>query len=391
MKTVLVYVNSQFGIGHFQRCFCILRSLEERHPDVNTLLVFGGLPHADFDELSKTTKVRLPGLTFHQSEDKIGYVPRPVDARHTLQEVLCERRDLISAAIKNVHVQVVLLEYFPFSKQSLATEVEHLLAEMKAPNPPTVVSSIRDFMTIDAGFDRAFAEDFISKRCSHVFVHADPRFATLQDTYGDVSAFERRIRYTGYVADPRLAQAALPAQTRTIVVSVGGGKDGGPLFDIFVQALRLTNPRVLHGCEILVFPGLFLPAESTRVLRESVADLKHLYNIRLCEFSEYRTAVSSSSLSVSMCGYNTAMELIAIRVPNICFVPRQRTEQLVRAKMLNRLGLAEVAESAQHLSAVFSRLGEPSIQRRSTFGQIDLHGAARSADLLGALARGQDV
>lgn len=384
LNAILFYVNSQFGIGHFKRCFCILQELEKRHEELQLVLVFGGLPYTGFDELNRTRKVRLPGLTFHSSNDIIGFTPRPIDVGRTVEDVLNERRKLISSVVNDVEVQVVFLEYFPFSKQYLAVEVDYLLSEIRRKSTPPIVSSIRDFMTIDDGFNREFTEEFISKQCSHIIVHADPCVAELKTTYGDISSFAHKILYTGYVVDSRLFIKNPQRRSKIISVSVGGGKDGGRLFELFFDALCKIDNRVLSGYEIRVFPGLFLPEMPKRILGKAVRELRG-YNIRICGFSEYRTTISECLVSVSMCGYNTAMELVANRVPNIWFVPRQRTEQLMRADMLSRYGLAHVVSSAQNLAEMLLNLHCQSEPRQRSLIQIDFEGASRTADIFYAL------
>lgn len=389
-RTLLVYVNSQFGVGHYQRCSCILRALEDRYADLRPILLFGGLPYPGFADLRRTRKVQLPGLTFHRVDDGIGFQPRPVDLRRSLEDVCEERRRLIASVVESQKIQLVLVEYFPFSKQCMAPEVEFLLARARQHSTPAVVSSIRDFMTIDDGFNREFTELFISRHCSQVLVHSDPRVARLQRSYGDASAFEDKLNYTGYIVDSRYSVTGPSQRRRIIAVSMGGGKDGEHLIDLLVDALGKVDQRRLSGYEIHVFPGLFLPATVRQKFEQAVSSYRAL-RIRICEFAEYFSTVAQCAVSISMCGYNTAMELIANRVPNICFVPRQRTEQLMRAEMLRRCGAASVAGSSQELADMLQRLNPHVQSQRSGDLPFDLQGAGRTADILYALAGGHDA
>jgi len=390
LKTILIYVNSQFGVGHFQRCFCILQELEERHKDLKPMLVFGGLPHYNFDGLNRTTKVRLPGLTYHRSDDKIGYEPRPVVEGRTLEDVLDERRDLISAAIRDSEVQVLFLEYYPFSKQFLRSEVDYLLEEIKKKSSPTVVSSVRDFMTIDQGFDRVFTQNFILKNCSYVLVHSDPRFAELDTTYGNIFPFRHKIRYTGYIVDSGLLVNYPPRRKNLIAVSMGGGKDGGSLIELFFDAIHSIAPTFLTDFEIRIFPGPFYPEKSLNILVQMVSDLKNC-NVRICRFEEYRDTISKCSASISMCGYNTAAELIVNQVPHIWFAPRQRTEQLMRAEMLSQLGLARVVSSSKELEEFLRDMSQEPAMSKCRPANINFDGARETANFLYNLLQSQEI
>jgi predicted glycosyltransferase len=384
LNTLLVYVNNLFGVGHFQRCAWILRALENRHPDLNTVLVFGDWPYSSFDGLRQTSKVRLPGLTLQKADDTVGLEPEPIEPGRSMEDVLDERQELISAAVRDLEINAVMLEYFPFSRQFLAPEVDHLLAEVSRTSSPRVLSSVRDLATIDPGFDRRVAEEFASRRCSHILVHADPVFARLEDTFAFATSFREKVRYTGYVIDSRLLAQRNTTRKKVIAVSVGGGRDGGPLIEMLLDALGMLGHRALPDYEIRVFPGLFYPSKLLPFLRESVQALRN-HNIHLCAFSEYRSTLSECSVSISMCGYNTAFELVASRVPNIWFFPRGRTEQLERTDRLQRCGLArritgsrELAEMLGELSGSPLTVGEPKVQ-------MDLGGAERTADILHSL------
>ena len=60
------------------------------------------------------------------------------------------------------------------------------------------------------------------------------------------------------------------------------------------------------------------------------------YNIKIKEFDEYQEYIFSSFISISMCGYNTAIELLQSDIPYVFFVPRNRTEQLLRSEAFQK-------------------------------------------------------
>ena len=97
------------------------------------------------------------------------------------------------------------------------------------------------------------------------------------------------------------------------------------------------------------------------------------------------------SHSIAMCGYNTAFELLSAQVPQLCFVPRQRTEQLMRAALLERNGFATTAGSTQEIVDVLRSLVEEVRARQMPAPLPRMDGAGISADLLASLGDGDTI
>ena len=96
---------------------------------------------------------------------------------------------------------------------------------------------------------------------------------------------------------------------------------------------------------------------------------------------------------VCMGGYNTLVEAVAYGVPTVC-VPRTtpRTEQLIRARAFERLGLVRVVEPSDftqetlaHEVADAIRSDRSETAKRA--GALELNGAARAAAEIASLAR----
>jgi predicted glycosyltransferase len=110
-------------------------------------------------------------------------------------------------------------------------------------------------------------------------------------------------------------------------------------------------------------------------LRRSVPDLR----------AELDTAVAS----VSQCGYNTALDLLASRIPALVvpFSEPGEDEQTRRARRLERLGAVRVLESRRLTPEVLAR----EIRRLRDFRpapiELDLGGADETARLISALDR----
>lgn len=387
MTNLLYYVNSQFGIGHFQRSSCILERLETLYPSINITILYGGLRCIQFEKLKRSKLIKLPGFIFNGNKDTISHTPRPLNTSYTVDHILDKRLAVIKKALHNLHFDILVVEYFPFSKQFLSKEIEYIISFFKTSyrKNPIIVVSVRDFVTIDGGFDRKVAHAFLDKYCDHIMVHSDPRYARLEDSYGDISPFAKKLYYTGLVVDPTLPQ---PQQIRQnlLTVSVGGsGKDGKHLLFLFCEALEKLSPDERSKLDIKIFLGLFCHHTKMRIINR----IKNIYRVRteFMPFEKYRSTMLETQSSISMCGYNTAYELVASRINNIIFIPRNRTEQLMRAHMLENVGIASISSNASDLARKISRINHITKQITRKMPSLDFNGAYESAKFLSRLLK----
>jgi predicted glycosyltransferase len=162
----------------------------------------------------------------------------------------------------------------------------------------------------------------------------------------------------------------------------GGGGDAEPLFRLFLRAWPAFQQD--FRAHALLVTGPFM---DERVRCSLVDDAGELDGITMVGFSSSMLSlVSTADLVVSMGGYNSLTEVVAAGKPLICS-PREtpRTEQLMRAEILERLGLARVvrldSEPAELAQAIHQGL-QSAEQERPLAGAIDLGGGRRVADEL---------
>ena len=94
-------------------------------------------------------------------------------------------------------------------------------------------------------------------------------------------------------------------------------------------------------------------------------------------------------LSVSQAGYNTVVDLLAARARAVLvpFAEHGETEQALRAQALAARGLATVLTEAELTPDMLARAIDVAAEAGRPNHDIDLDGAARSADLLLAWSR----
>jgi predicted glycosyltransferase len=246
------------------------------------------------------------------------------------------------------------------------------------------VSSVRDLLvgreTDDEHDERAGA--LANRLLDGVLVHADPRFARLEETFRPRTPLRVPVWHTGFVVRPCRRRPATPGKAR-VVVSAGGGRFGAPLLHAAIGAHRLLDGRV----DMKLVAGPFLPESDWRrllrharsadgvVLRRSVPDLG--------------AELAAASASVSQCGYNTALEVVSCGIPALVvpFVAPGEDEQIQRAGRLARRGAVRVLSPRSLSPAALAHELEQLLDFRPAPHSLDVDGGARSAELIDALVR----
>ena len=370
----LFYCQHSLGIGHLTRSFALVRALSQRFHVV--LLNGGALPE---------------GIAVPEGIDIVHLPPVGMDAEHRLvsrdaavplADAQARRRALILETFHATRPALVLIELFPFGRKKFAGEILPLLRAAKAaPHHPIVACSLRDILV--SGRDNQQRHDERARRLTEryfdaVLVHADPAFARLEESFRPAKPLRVPVLYTGFVAPAR--PAARPARQRHVLVSAGGGSVGYPLLAAALEAQRLLWPR--PGLQFRLVAGPFLPESDWRRLcdaaqgREGVELVRHVPDLAL--------EMSRAAVSVSQCGYNSALDIVVSGVPALVvpYAELGENEQSERASRLAALGAVRQLASEELTGA---RLASEILQLLSFVPRpaaIALDGAQRSAELL---------
>ena len=370
----LFYCQHSLGIGHLTRSFALVRALSQRFHVV--LLNGGALPE---------------GIAVPEGIDIVHLPPVGMDAEHRLvsrdaavplADAQARRRTLILETFHATRPALVLIELFPFGRKKFAGEILPLLRAAKAaPQQPIVACSLRDILV--SGRDNQQRHDERARRLTEryfdaVLVHADPAFARLEESFRPAKPLRVPVLYTGFVAPAR--PAARPERQRHVLVSAGGGSVGYPLLAAALEAQRLLWPR--PGLEFRLVAGPFLPEADWQRLcatahgREGVELVRHVPDLAL--------EMSRAAVSVSQCGYNSALDIVVSGVPALVvpYAELGENEQSERASRLAALGAVRQLAPEELTGA---RLASEILQLLSFVPRpaaIALDGAQRSAELL---------
>jgi predicted glycosyltransferase len=213
-------------------------------------------------------------------------------------------------------------------------------------------------------------------------VHADPRLIRLDETFGRFADIDIPVVYTGYIAPKAPAdarqrlRAALglgPAQ-RLIVASAGGGSVGSHLLETVLKAFPLINGR--SAMRLVLFTGPYLPEDERMRLQRLAGD-----NATVEAFTtDFLSYLAAADLSVSMAGYNTAMNILATGVTALVYPFEQNREQRLRAHRLADLGaLGVLAPEELEPRKLADRMIAALAATARTSISIDLEGSAGMA------------
>jgi predicted glycosyltransferase len=379
---VLIFVQHLRGIGHLQRAATLARALATDGVDVD--LVSGGMP---------VPEISLSGVTFHQlpalrSPDD-SYT-RLVDAqgRDATPALNATRRKALGDIFQATHPDAVMVEMFPFGRSQIKAEMVALVETARAASPrPLVISSVRDLIASKSEASR-YDEmaDQVTAWFDAVLVHGDETVIPFEASFPATARIKQWIHYTGYVlADPLVPLAPDPG-AREVLVSAGGGVFGAKLMN---AAIAARSSEILEadiaGAPWRLLTGPNIPPGQAAEIARLAGDGMVIERMR----TDFRNLLAHARVSVSLCGYNTAMEVIAARVPAVMvpFGSGRQTEQLTRAAALARIGLAESIPEAvldgDSLAAAINAAVARGPRQGGETPNIDMSGAGTTCRLMG--------
>jgi predicted glycosyltransferase len=351
---LLLHCHHSLGLGHLVRSLTLAEALAARFRV--TLLCGGELPSA---------VVPPPGVEL---------VPLPPQGHSVV------RRDRVLAAFRATRPAAVVVELFPFGRRKLAGELVPLLEAARSSGAVTACS-VRDLL-VRARDDQDRHDERASllagRLLDAVLVHADPRFARLEETFRPRTPLRVPVHHTGFVARPRRAPPG--GRRERVVVSAGGGRVGGPLLRAAVEAYRLRRRPTT------IVAGPFLPEDEWRHLQALSRGANGLELRR--SVPDLGAELARASVSISQCGYNTALDVLQAGVPALVvpFAAEGEDEQTRRAERLARLGAVRMLDAsaldANRLAAELKALDD----FRPRPLALDLDGAIASARILEELA-----
>lgn len=375
---ILFYCQHVLGMGHLFRSLEICRALSRHTVD----LVTGG-PAFTAALPANVVLHRLPELGMDAQFRTLRAAPGAAD----LAAVRAARAERLMALFTQRRPDLFLLELYPFGRKAFAAEIDPVLEAVSGGrfSGCGVVSSVRDILVEKEHPEKheARAVALLNRYFDAVLVHADPRLARLEETFGRLAEVRVPIVYTGLVAPlpPPGARErirgllGLPEGRPLVVASAGSGVVGRPLLEAVLQAFALLGPEA--GARLAVFTGPLMPEADFAALRAAAPP-----GAEVARFTaDFLSYLAAADLSVSMGGYNTSMNLLAARTPALVWPFGQNREQGLRARRLEALGaLTRLADADLAPPRLARRMREALVAgRRPAAPVLDLGGAEATA------------
>ena len=371
---VMIVVTHLLGIGHLARALTLARAYEAAGD--TALVVSGGMPAplltTPTDRIVQLPPVRSDGVDFSRllTSEGMEVAPAHMDERQT------QLRDTLA----DFSPDILITELFPFGRRILREEFQALLEAAKnMRNPPLICASIRDILAPPSKPKKAaFADEMIEAFYDRVLVHSDPTLTPLEVSWPVSDALAPKLCYTGFVT-PTAAGAHPDATGKDeIIVSAGGGDVGAPVYEAAVAAAARLD------CRFRILIGGSDPQPCINALRMSAA----LNVIVEAARPDFRQMLHHAAASVSLCGYNTALDILQAGTPAV-FIPFDEggeVEQGLRANALaERDGISVVTRANLTAQSLLVALESVIAAPHRGIGLGSFDGAARTVEMTHSL------
>ncbi|HET7584294.1 MAG TPA: glycosyltransferase [Gemmatimonadaceae bacterium] len=334
---VLLYSHDTVGLGNIRRTLLLAQTLTEQWENAAILILTGSpMIHA----------FRIP--------EGIDYIKLPCVDRLGADEI--EPRFLVACAneVKRTRAAILTRSIMGFAPDLLVVDkrpagvdgelVDALRALRRSGRSTKVVLGIRDILdepirTRNA-LRRTRAFETIARYYDEVWIYGERDVFDPVAEYGFPSAVAARTHFCGYL-ERRLAMPLRDGGPPRVLVTPGGGGDGGAMISAYLEGL-VDLPRRVALRSTVIFGPQMSAAHRSGILER----YGHLADVTFVDFeADLTPRYAESDLVVSMAGYNTVCELLSNGLPAV-LVPRAEPvrEQLMRARLLAERGWFDVVE-----------------------------------------------
>jgi predicted glycosyltransferase len=375
---ILLYSHDSYGLGHLRRCMTLASALSEALADSSVVIATGSPCATHFVPSRGVDVVKLPSIS---KDDGGRYVPRSLPGG--LAGVIALRRSLLSNLMVAFRPQLLIVDH-----QVVGLEGELLPALERAATLGTrTILGLRDVVDDPDSVARSWGKPEVRRALvqtyDRVCVYGWPMVFDPREEYRLPAGLASRMEFTGYVVRPAPARATrpLPADKPQVLVTVGGGEDGGERIEAYLEAIE-DGPVEWESTIVL---GPLLDAARARHIKRQA---RLLDGVAVHSFhADLPRLLSGSDAVVSMAGYNTVAEILQSGVPAV-LLPRcfPRREQWIRAERLAELGLAESLgrpEPARLREAIRRALARPRRRDHAVPLDGDARLCAMAAELIG--------
>ena len=374
---VLIVVTHLLGSGHLRRAINLSHEFVASGHSVT--LVSGGVPVKTFD---------TQGLSFVQlsplCSDGMNFTRLlNADGSGADEPTIQARENKLIELIQNLQPDILITELFPFGRRVLQREFLGLLeAAQTLPTVPVILSSVRDILASPSSEKKAQkTEELIVNYYDGVVVHSNSATTPLNASWPVTDLIQKKLFYTGYVAQS-VSDYKAEQNTEEVIVSAGGGSVGRHIYETAIEASRLMPDRRWR----LLIGGSDSQIEVTRLKALATGSATVIEPNR----PDFRELLSGALCSVSMCGYNTAIDLLLTGTPGVLvpFDAGGEQEQTLRARSLSkRFAYTLLLADDMTLESLCSAVEQASVAGRFTIDKNQFNGALETVRFATKLAK----
>lgn len=391
MKKIMFYCQNLMGMGHLVRSAEIIRSLVT---EFEVCLIDGGPVVQNFEIPNSVRTIRIPALRVRNRGLEV------VDSNLSLEETKEIRKNRLLQIFREFQPDCLITEGYPFSKGKLAFELIPLLEQVKLTRGHTkAVCCVRDIVLSKNYYqDKAKLEikkrDLMNQYYDMLLVHSDPKIHKLEENFSLTQEINCKINHTGYVAQsppenlPPTTEdiVGLSSKEAMILVSIGGGRFGHELIEKVLEASIILEKFLPH--KIQIFAGPFMPEEKFLELQTAAANKN---NINLRRYTAHLISyMRKASLSISLGGYNTTMNVLRTGVNAMIYPSNDGNEQRIRTEKLEKLGILDVIRTQDLPTERLAQKIVTSLYKKrelNTSNYVDLQGAQNTTKFIQELLK----
>lgn len=379
IRRIALYSHDTQGLGHLRRNLVIARALSKLESRPTVLMICGAREAGAYTMPDRVDCITLPAL--HKT---MAGVYRSRDLDLPTRDLTHLRSRTIASALEAFEPDLLIVDKVPLGVMG---ELRETLESLGRAGRTRCVLGLRDVLdepgVVQREWEKGRYAQAITSFFDEVWVYGDPAVYDLIDACSLHDAVAGKARSLGYLhpwaqSEPLgkdgvndLDNLDLPPGPMTLCL-VGGGQDGSVLAEAFIRA------RTPAEMTRVLVTGPFMPAADRARLR---ARIDRLDRVAMVEFvTDPRALMARADRIISMGGYNTMTEVVALGVPAL-IVPRvvPRLEQLIRATRFSELGLTDTLHPAMlSPGAIASWLDKPCTLPPTD--RLDFTGLDRLAD-----------
>ena len=345
-RRVLFYSHDGTGLGHLRITLGVATAYAALRPQDSLLLLTGSLQTSAFSLPTNLDYVKLPAMP---KRELYASLPPTEGFTGSHNSTIRMRTAIALATIQAFDPHLVVVDHAPGGLfRELAPSLDWLAGR---PSRPAFALLMRDItfspeQTRDIWRSEG-AYPFLDNLYDAILVYGQQEIFDPISSYAMSEKAASSTQFCGFLAPvpPSRSEAQVREELqvgtrRLLAVSSGGGADGGPMLQAFIEGFKSRGNDSLLA---YVVEGPLLPEHERDALRKTCATLP---NVTLVPFDrDYAAVVRAADVVVSMGGYNSVVEAVSFGKRPVV-VPRLQgaLEQKLRAEGFAKLGLAQMVE-----------------------------------------------